>query len=381
MADKHDILTVALPTRDRPQTLKYAIQTIIAQDNPHIEILVSDNFSGPEVKAVVDEFDDPRLRYIRTEGRMGMSEHWDFVLENVTGDWITIVGDDDGLLPGAVDKFFALAEKHPDVKAITAANCWFRWPTEGTENDGKLCIISGKGYEVRDCKQVIDQTMHGEIISLPTIYTGGFLHMDVINKIKAKSPGGKFFQSIIPDVFSGFAVASVEEQYIYCYEALGMAGASKFSNGRQHKNKTKEEMEKLDFHQENTIPFHPTLNGGTTESMHVLLYESFLQTQHLRDEDFGVTLEQQLELAISHSGRRVREDVIEYCRVVAEKNGLEFEPILKRANSKRLAFRLSKFVRKFKNKIGTSKLPRKLVKDDSIVTVYDAAERAGKMVA
>lgn len=54
-----DKLTVIIPTKDRAETLQHCLKTVVSQTHPQLEILVSDNFSGPDVKAVVDSFSDP----------------------------------------------------------------------------------------------------------------------------------------------------------------------------------------------------------------------------------------------------------------------------------------------------------------------------------
>src|SRR5208337_2329891 len=105
-----DLLSVIVPTRDRADTLVHCLKTVTAQPNLNLEILVSDNYSGPEVKQVVDQCNDARVRYIRTNTRLGMSEHWEFALNHASGNWVTILGDDDGLLPHAVNDFFSLTK-------------------------------------------------------------------------------------------------------------------------------------------------------------------------------------------------------------------------------------------------------------------------------
>lgn len=368
-------LTIIVPTRDRADTLKYCLKTITAQKSPNIEIIVSDNFSGPEVKQVVDEVTDSRVRYIRTSERIGMSEHWNFALGHTKGEWITFIGDDDGLLPNATEKLFHLIEKHPDIKAITCANCFYRWPREKNSNEGvKLTLISGKGYEVRNCKDDLISLMNGKVIFLPTIYTGGFVRKDLIDEISSKSPNGEFFQSIIPDLYSQVAMSSVADKYIYSYEAWGIAGSSKHSNGGSMKNKTSDELAKMPFYQESKLKFNPKLGNGAIEAIQILFYESFLQSAHLRNSDFGITIEQQLQLAIVQAGKRIKQSTIDYCKNIAQINNLDFNRILISAKNKKPLYRAKKLSRKFLRHIpGVKKLNRININNIEANTVYDAS--------
>lgn len=376
------VVTILIPTRDRAETLLHCLKTVRQQPNQNIEILVSDNLSGPEVKAVIDSFSDNRIRYIRTPERLGMTEHWNWAIKQISGDWVTILGDDDGLLPGAIDKLLKISAENPDVKLITSNNCFYTWPSAAEDGKPKFRLVSGKNYEVRPSKENLRRTMLGEIRHLPTIYTGGFVHRSVVEQIISKTPGGNFFNSIIPDVYSGMAMTSVTEKYIYSWEPWAIAGASKFSNGQQHKNKSRAEIKNLDFYKEAGIGFLPSLGDAAVESMQILLYESFLKSQHLRSDDFGVTLQQQLEIAILQATKRVRADVIEYCRDVAKLNNIDFEPILNSARKKVRLHIYKRMLKRLSRKIpGVSKTRRININAANMNDVYIASIETGKLLA
>ena len=367
--------TLIVPTKDRPDTLLYTLKTILDQKRDDIEIIVSDNFSGPKVKEVVDSIQDQRLRYIRTGFPMGMSEHWDFALEHVKGEWVAFIGDDDGLIPYAIDKLNNVIENNPNIRAITCVNSWYRWPNE-SHNFGKLSINGSKGYEIRNCRDIMRKALLGLPVSQPTIYTGGFVRLDLINEIKAKSANGKFFQSITPDYYSGMAICSVEEKYIYILEALCIAGTSKHSTGLHHKKGTAEDRKKMSFYKDNKIKFYPTLGDvvyASVGSMQIYLYEAFLQAAPLRNYDLGINLEQQLIISISQSSKKIRKDLVEYVKTVADANNLDFNKILRSANLRRPIYKVRKRTLKILRSIGCGKIPTKMYKSESLKTVYDAA--------
>lgn len=374
-------LSIIIPTRDRPDTLLHSVRTALAQESDDIEILVSDNFSSPAVKEVFDSFNDKRLRYVRTPERIGMSDHYEFAVANSSGEWVTIIGDDDGLVPGAADKFFKLHRKHPDIKAIVFYNSFFSWPTkEGDTSDAKLVIATGKGYEVRYALDCLKRTMHGEILSIPTIYTGGFMSRDIIEDIKKVSPEGKFFQSMIPDVYSGMAFCSVIDKFIFSRECVSIAGSSKHGNGRQHKDRTHEEMKKLDFYKENRLKFLPELGDGAVESMQILMYETFLRSKHLRKDDLGTSIAQQIELSLLMSGHKLTERVAKYCKNVAEINNLNFDEIYSSYRKKKPKFKLRKLLKKIARKIpGGNRITRKTYYDLGLNNIYDAAVKIKQM--
>src|SRR5690606_25949425 len=92
-------ITVIIPTRERCDVFVSALKTVTGQNYDDLEILVSDNFSQDATEEVARQSNDPRVRYLNTGRRLSMAHNWEFALEHATGDWVTIVGDDDGLLP------------------------------------------------------------------------------------------------------------------------------------------------------------------------------------------------------------------------------------------------------------------------------------------
>src|SRR5688572_18460689 len=94
--------TIIVPTRDRPDTLVHTLKTCTMQDFERLEILVSDNHSQGATADVVAAVKDPRVRYIRTDRRIGMSQNWEFALGHIDDGFVLVVGDDDALLPNAI---------------------------------------------------------------------------------------------------------------------------------------------------------------------------------------------------------------------------------------------------------------------------------------
>ncbi len=83
-------LTVIVPTRERHDTLIWALKTCVTQDCDDLEILVSDNASVDETREVVASYDDPRIRYVNPGTRLGMSEHWEFALSHVQEGYVSL---------------------------------------------------------------------------------------------------------------------------------------------------------------------------------------------------------------------------------------------------------------------------------------------------
>ncbi|MDD5273647.1 MAG: glycosyltransferase family 2 protein, partial [Methylovulum sp.] len=112
---KKPLISIVIPTRERAYTLKYTLQTALDQANDNFQIVVSDNFSQDNTKEVVDAFADPRITYVNTGNRLSMCDNWDFAFNYVKGEYVIYIGDDDGVMPGAINKLETIIKATPSL--------------------------------------------------------------------------------------------------------------------------------------------------------------------------------------------------------------------------------------------------------------------------
>ena len=110
-------MTILIPTRERAAVLAHSLHSAVDQDYPNLEIIVCDNASVDDTRAVVDSFACERIRYVNPGKRLSMSRNWEFGLSHVRDGWVTILGDDDAILPGAIERAMEIA-RATGVKAI-----------------------------------------------------------------------------------------------------------------------------------------------------------------------------------------------------------------------------------------------------------------------
>lgn len=78
---QNPLLSVIVPTRERADTLKFAIRTILDQSTDDIELIISDNFSQDNTQEIVESFSDHRLKYFNTGKRLSMCDNWEFAFQ------------------------------------------------------------------------------------------------------------------------------------------------------------------------------------------------------------------------------------------------------------------------------------------------------------
>jgi len=106
------LVSIGIPTYNRPKTLYKTLESITKQTYQNIEIIVSDNCSPDnETETVVRDFmkTDDRIHFYRQSSNIGMFNNFKFVLQVSKGDYFCWAADDDSrsydFIEACVNKF------------------------------------------------------------------------------------------------------------------------------------------------------------------------------------------------------------------------------------------------------------------------------------
>lgn len=264
MANKPQ-LSIVIPTRNRSETLKSAIESCLIQQSQDLEVLVVDNASTPDTYAVVSAFDDPRIRYLRHDEPLAMTENWNTAMAEVRGDWIGFIGDDDGLTPQASQILDALI-RSSGVRAIKWNTLLYTWPNfPMREIANILCVPTGFGPAAiisgAECLELMSDNAHLGPRG-PSVYHG-LVERSLIDEAMKTGP---LFDSQTPDLFSGTLLSAIlaehDEIFIHINEPVTAAALSGKSNGVAHLTSDDSNEIREDFRSLNSssgLEFHPEL--------------------------------------------------------------------------------------------------------------------------
>ena len=214
------LLSILIPTRNRSYYLRNAIQSALNIKNTDIEILVSENYGSDDALALARSFSDERLKVFQPDHPLPMHENYEFLLSKSSGNWVTFIGDDDGIMPHAVDYLLSVQERFPEIEAICSERAYFFWPSAYGKDAESSCIFTLTNRErIKDSKNGLKKCLKGNInyFTLPQIYSGGFQRRSLINRIKYHQ-SGIYFRSVIPDAYS----AAVSLLFTYRYLETGV---------------------------------------------------------------------------------------------------------------------------------------------------------------
>jgi glycosyltransferase involved in cell wall biosynthesis len=318
--------SVVVPTRERSDTLVATLKTCVSQDYGNLEIIVSDNFSQDDTREVVESFRDTRIRYINTGRRMSMSHNWEFALSHVQGDYVTFVGDDDGLLPCALRELAEIIAR-TGTKAVTWKWASYYWPDSIHDASRDLLIIpQACRLENRSAPKMLQEVLDFRrgYEELPFLYKG-VVSTEAVNKVKTDS-GGAFFHSMNPDIYSAIALALVLDDYYYSTFPYSVNGTSGHSNGAAQFNGELSGVEEAKkFNSEGNIPFHPELIQAPSHPL--LVAECFLQARERLPSAgrYAVSFKKMLEATAQearHASRWRFEQVKSAAKAIAERHNL-----------------------------------------------------------
>jgi glycosyltransferase involved in cell wall biosynthesis len=129
------LVSVGIPTFNRPDGLRRTLRLICNQTYPNLEILVSDNASpGSETEEVVRDFatTDERIKYFRQPENIGAIANFRFVLAEASGDYFMWAADDDEWDPRFIET--CVAKASPSCSVMTKFNTIFRTKNLSQEN-------------------------------------------------------------------------------------------------------------------------------------------------------------------------------------------------------------------------------------------------------
>jgi len=103
--EKNEMVSIVVPTHNRPSLLARTLNSIINQSYKNFEIVVI-NDGGVDVQQIIDagnSFCDNRIKYINNKKNSGASTARNMGLEASTGNYIMFLDDDDILLPYSLE--------------------------------------------------------------------------------------------------------------------------------------------------------------------------------------------------------------------------------------------------------------------------------------
>ncbi|MBX8465024.1 glycosyltransferase family 2 protein [Deinococcus sp. RIT780] len=224
------LITIIIPTKDRYETLTDCLRTFEKLEYQDIfEVLVFDS-SANRSNFNIKEFKIKNIRYVHEEVS-GFCETFSRSLDHATGKYVTIIGDDDAVLPALLDAAsWAFQNNVDSITPLLRAG--YIWPgvtrqVGGAQDADRLLIqkFTSKITKV-EAKEELERVVSNvfqDFDKLPKIYHG-VVRLSKMKEVKLKY--GDYFIGSSPDISAAVALADIVDSHFIVDFPLTLPGSS-----------------------------------------------------------------------------------------------------------------------------------------------------------
>jgi glycosyltransferase involved in cell wall biosynthesis len=287
--------TIIIPTKNSVEYLKDCVNSVVSQDFTNYELIISDNCSHDNTYNYVESLKHPRIRLVKPSTLLELADHWEYALGFASGEWVTILGSDDGLMPYSFKLLEYLTETAnlKKINVINAVRAYFFWDgVQDIYGDTAISYSARSACFIKSSQWGILEATVGNksYINLPQMYTTSIIRKTVIEKAKAKN-GGSFYSTTPPDANGAAIICLLEDKYIESLIPIGWVGSSPRSGPiRWFKKQNKKEyfLEEKQMVTLSKFPEQMGVSLDKDDNLHIVhnhklyLWASLLQTKYLQ---------------------------------------------------------------------------------------------------
>lgn len=230
------LISVVIPTRDRPDTLEICLRAMRHHRSPLIEIVVQDNCSGPQTPQIVSvaQERDERVRYSRAPYPTSQRHNFELGLQAARGEYMSIIGDDDGFCVGSLDWLVSKLQDRP-VDAVRWRLLHYVWPSLSTDEEGfanlypTMCF-GGSGYTsgLAIAEQALSARTDGSWDNILVYH--GMISRRVYDRMRTMTES-VFFPYPMPDVYAHNVIPLFCDRILQVNDIVSIYGTSGHSAG------------------------------------------------------------------------------------------------------------------------------------------------------
>jgi glycosyltransferase involved in cell wall biosynthesis len=153
------LVSVVLPTHNRPQSVVRAAASVLDQSVGELELIVIDDGSALPAEQTLGKLRDERMRILRSDMPLGPARARNLGLEVATGSWIGFQDDDDEWLPGKLEKQLEVADRVDRDTGVVYCSFW-------REFAGGRRTLGGRRPR-RASGNVLAELLRGNFVALP----------------------------------------------------------------------------------------------------------------------------------------------------------------------------------------------------------------------
>ena len=289
LADTFFRYSIVIPTHNRLSLLKDSVATVLGQSYQNWELVIFDNASSEGLEDYVKKLNDSRIVFKRSEKFLAVTESWNCAIEMATGDYVILIGDDDGLIPEALERISLLLNAFDKPDVVYAPLLQFfhpgvaPWQPEGYVTkvfNGAFFVDMDGPFLLDKSKRIKSVEGSMQIRRSFTFNMQAFVFKRLfLDTIKVE---GEVFKSPFPDYYLANIVFVLAKTFLVAPEPLAIQGVSKPSFGYTLLNKLESKGNKLlNTNLDNDFAFNSLknvlLSGPTYNTNYIITMEHVYQ--------------------------------------------------------------------------------------------------------
>ncbi len=146
-AELFPLVSVIIPTFNRPKYFKLALESALNQTYRNIEVVISDNSTEDDTENLVKEFmeKDPRIKYFRHQN-FNADDNWNFArhYNNPDAEFVNWLMDDDMYYPKKIEMMMEVYRNNPDISLVTSMRDFVDMNGKPIKKSRQVMKMSGK---------------------------------------------------------------------------------------------------------------------------------------------------------------------------------------------------------------------------------------------
>lgn len=237
------LISILIATKNRQKYCLSAVESILRLPNANIQVVVQDNSDDTTLNDMLKSFmDDSRLVYRYTPPPFSSIDNFNAAIELATGEYICLIGDDDGINSEIIDAT-AWAKLNNIDCLVGNLKANYRWENTGERQflhlkiTGSSLILgdfNGNAKRV-DAKKSLQQLVRNGCTNymeydFPKLYHG-IVKRDIFENIKEST--GAYLKGLSPDIYAAISLAFTIKSFVVIDYPLTIPGVCSISSSIQ----------------------------------------------------------------------------------------------------------------------------------------------------
>jgi len=213
------MVSVIIPTYNRAEVLPRAIESVLSQTYEDLELIVVDDASTDDTAAVIEQYDDRRIRYYCFEKNKGANAARNRGIKLANGKYISFLDSDDELKPTYIEQ--AISEFN---KIDNRCVCVFT--SFSNMNNKKLIDVS----KAKDGYVTYNEILSDNVVGGFSCVTFKSIVFDTVGELDETLQSQQDYDYFIRIYKHNYQIFGVDKELVVCHKSSGNRISDNLSN-------------------------------------------------------------------------------------------------------------------------------------------------------